>query len=76
MYAGLMISKRQYPKRIFDEFLKKIKNKDTEGINKINKERFRNIEYGIDEIMLNYYLMPWIVKEGIIYGCEVRWGYS
>lgn len=35
----------------------------------MNKERFKELSYGIDELMLNYYLMPWIVKEGIIYGC-------
>lgn len=44
-------------------------------MDKMNKKRVKQFLYGIDEYFLNYYLLPWIAKNNILYGCHIIWVY-
>ncbi len=78
--GSFILSKKKFPEEIFFSYLQELINNDANtkigkmilDIRKFTQYKYASqnteLPYGIDELFLNYYLYPFVIKQNIKYG--------
>lgn len=72
-FAGRMLCLKTIPKVALTDFMDNIYEIDTQYTQYSNKQTAPVIKYGIDEVFLNVFLIPYLINNDITVGCYAKY---